>query len=273
MNAWQYNPARDLGLQANQRRCSPLRETDLSCSVLRLAWLASVRGILKSWNRLEVCGLKNLPAQPPFVIAANHTSHLDAVILASALSLRWHDRVSPLAAGDYFFASGPLAEFSARILNALPVWRDRQHGQRHELARLRERLIQQSAIYIVFPEGSRSRDGEMHNFKPGFATLVAGTTIPVVPCHIDGAFCALPPAGHLVRPRKIVLLVGEPMTFARVPQQASGWRQIAAQVEDSIAVLGSRRPTGVTGGNGVHAHHPQRLGGRLNGSLGPVGDR
>ena len=125
----------------------------------------TVRTILKCWNRLEIRGLENLPAQPPFVMVANHSSHLDTIVLASMLSLRWRDQVSPLAAGDYFFATPPLAGFSAVILNALPIWRNRRGGQRHELGDLRERLINQQAIYIVFPEGSRSRDGQLHEFQ------------------------------------------------------------------------------------------------------------
>jgi len=243
MNRWHYHTARDLGLGTIQRQRSPWRETDFMASGLRLAWLAGVRTILKAWNRLEVQGLENLPTQPPFVIVANHASHLDAVILASTLSLRWRDRVSPLAAGDYFFNSPALAGFSAKILNALPVWRDRRCGQCHELGQLRERLIQQSAIYIVFPEGSRSRDGEMGLFKPGFGTLVAGTPIPVVPCHLNGSFSALPPDSHCLRPSKIVLRIGSPMTFENVPHQANGWRQIAAEVEGRIIALSSwKRP-------------------------------
>jgi len=237
MNDWQYKPARDLGLQTNQRHCSPLRESDFTSSALRLGWLTTVRTILKCWNRLEIHGLENLPAQPPFVIVANHSSHLDTVVLASALSLRWRDHVSPLAAGDYFFGTPPLAGFSAVILNALPIWRNRRGGQRHELGDLRERLAKQPAIYIVFPEGSRSRDGQLHEFKPGFATLVAGTATPVLPCHLSGSFAAMPPDASAVRPRKIILQIGAPLTFETVTNHAGGWRQIASVARERIVAL------------------------------------
>ncbi len=237
MNDWRYLSARDLGLQTKERHCSPLRESDLTSNVLRLGWLMTVRTILKCWNRLEICGLENLPAQPPFVIVANHSSHLDTVVLASALSARWRDQVSPLAAGDYFFATPPLAGFSAVILNALPVWRNRRGGQRHELGDLRGRLINQQAIYIVFPEGSRSRDGQLHEFKSGFATLVAGTAIPVLPCRLSGSFAAMPPEARAVRPRKIVLQIGAPMTFETVANHAAGWRRIAAVAREEVIAL------------------------------------
>ena len=237
MNDWRYHSAQDLGLQTNERHCSPLRESDLTSNVLRLGWRITVRTILKCWNRLEIRGLENLPAQPPFVIVANHASHLDTVVLASALSSRWRDQISPLAAGDYFFATPPIAGFSAVILNALPIWRNRRGGQRHELGDLRQRLKNQQAIYIVFPEGSRCRDGQLHEFKPGFATLVAETAIPVLPCHLSGSFAAMPPDAYTVRPRKIVLQIGAPMTFETVANHAEGWRQIAAVAREKVIAL------------------------------------
>jgi 1-acyl-sn-glycerol-3-phosphate acyltransferase len=239
MNRWRYSSAHDLGLEAKQRYCSPHRENDFVGNLMRLGWLASLRLVFKLWNRLEVHGLKNVPTQPPFVITANHTSHLDALVIASALSLRWRNQISPLAAGDYFFSSQARAGFSATILNALPIWRQRQGGQRHELGDLRDRLREQSAIYIVFPEGSRSRDGQLHEFKPGFATLVAGTDIPVLPCHLSGSFAALPPDNGFVRPRKIILQIGAPITFKTVTNHVVGWRLLCNVVREKTVTLQS----------------------------------
>jgi 1-acyl-sn-glycerol-3-phosphate acyltransferase len=242
MSGWQYYSAHDLGLQGDQRYCSPLRENDFTQNLLRLGWLASIRLVFKLWNHLEIRGLENVPVKPPFVITANHTSHLDALVLASALSLRWRDQISPLAAGDYFFCSKLRAAFSATVLNALPLWRQRQQGRRHELSGLRDRLLQQSAIYIVFPEGSRSRDGALHDFKPGFATLVAGTATPVLACHLSGSFDALPPDKGFVRPRKIVLQIGTPVTFETVANHVAGWRQICAAIRQQTVALQSCGP-------------------------------
>jgi 1-acyl-sn-glycerol-3-phosphate acyltransferase len=243
MSNWQYYSAHDLGLGGDQRYCSPHRENDFTQNLMRLGWLTSIRLVFKLWNRLEIRGLENVPVKPPFVITANHTSHLDALVIASALSLRWRDQISPLAAGDYFFCSSLRAAFSATILNALPIWRQRQRGQRHELSDLRDRLLQQSAIYIVFPEGSRSRDGGLHNFKPGFATLVAGTTTPVLACHLSGSFDALPPDKGFVRPRKIVLQIGTPVTFENVTNHAEGWRQICAVIREETVALQTCGPS------------------------------
>ena len=239
MSDWRYQSAADLGLAGKDRQCSVKRESSLLDSGLRLLWQTYVRAVLKTWNRMEIRGRENLPAQPPFVLVANHTSHLDAIVLSSVLPWRWRNQVSPLAAGDYFFSSPAVSEFSAGVLNALPIWRERQRGQRHELADLRERLIHQAAIYIIFPEGTRSRDGELHAFKPGFATLVAGTNIPIVPCHLDGNSTAFPPNTFFLRPHKITLRIGQPMTFETVENHATGWREIAEIVQKSAERLKS----------------------------------
>ena len=231
MKDWQYNCAADLGMAWSQRFRSTRRESGIAASGLRFLWHFFVKVVLRIWNRFEIRGRENLPGQPPFIIVANHSSHLDAVVLASALSWRWRDQISPLAAGDYFFDSLPIAGFAAGILNALAIWRQRQHGRRHELEDLRDRLIKQSAIYIVFPEGTRSRDGQIHTFKPGFATLIAATHIPVIPCRLSGNYAALPPGRIFLRPRKIMMTVGRAMTFEDIPNHASGWVEITRRVQ------------------------------------------
>ena len=95
MNFWNYASAQDLGLKTKQRYCSAQRENTLTHNLIRLGWLTSIRLIFKYWNHLEIHGLENVPTAPPFVVTANHSSHLDALVIASALSLRWRDRISP----------------------------------------------------------------------------------------------------------------------------------------------------------------------------------
>ena len=58
--------------------------------------------------------------------------------------------------------------------------------------------------------------------------LVAGTAIPVLPCHLSGSFDATPPDASTVRPRKIILQIGAPLTFEIADNHAEGWRRIAA---------------------------------------------
>ena len=139
-----------------------------------------------------------IPDEPPFVMIANHTSHLDALVLASVLPCRLCDRVFPVAAGDVFFNTSATSLFSATLLNALPMWR--KNCGSHALKDLRRRLVDEPCGLILFPEGTRSRDGSLQAFKVGLGMLIAGTAVPVIPCHIDGAFQAFPPEMPIAAP-------------------------------------------------------------------------
>jgi 1-acyl-sn-glycerol-3-phosphate acyltransferase len=107
----------------------------------------------------------------------------------------------------------------------------------HALADLRSKLEEEKAIYIIFPEGGRSRNGAMMPFKHGLGMLVAETNVPVVPCGLVGAFEALPPHRNIPRPASIKLMIGNPLQFASTSNNRSGWSEIAASVESRVRDL------------------------------------
>jgi 1-acyl-sn-glycerol-3-phosphate acyltransferase len=236
MEDWQLRPARDVALTGIARYRSPHRESGLVESGLRLLWWGGVRLWLRLWNGLQAHGAENLPADGPFVLVANHASHLDALVLGAALPLHLRDHLSPLAAGDVFFERVPVAAFATAALNALPVWR-RKAG-RHGLVELRQRLVEGPAVYVLFPEGGRTRDGRLMRFKPGIGMLVAGTPVPVVPCYLKGTFEALPANRVVPRPQRITLWVGKPRAYPDVPNEREGWDRIAADLDRAVRELG-----------------------------------
>src|SRR5215472_792829 len=118
---WQYKPAQDLGLSEGERLRSVKRESGLVGTVARHLWWWWVRGALRLTERIELIGREHLPPSPPFVLVANHSSHLDAMVLATALPLRLRNCVFPLAAGDTFFETPVMAAFAAEMMNALPM--------------------------------------------------------------------------------------------------------------------------------------------------------
>lgn len=235
MEDWKYDPAHDLGLPMKQRLRSLKRESGLIESIARLGWRGLVRTYLTLWHRLSVEGREHLPAEPPFVMIANHTSHLDAIALASALPARLRDCVLPLAAGDTFFETPMLAAFAAGLMNALPMWR--RNCGRHALQELRERLVQEPCSYILFPEGTRSRGGELLPFKPGLGMIVAGTPAKVVPCYLTGGHRAWPPNKRIPRPLKLRLRIGEPMEFEAIENRREGWDEIALRMRAAVESL------------------------------------
>jgi 1-acyl-sn-glycerol-3-phosphate acyltransferase len=242
MEDWKLEPARDLGLPPGKRLRSHWRESGLVESLAHQLWWALVRSGLALYHRLEVEGRENLPAAPPFVLVANHSSHLDSLVLAAPHPWRLRDRIFPVAAGEVFFERPAAALLSAWTINALPLWRRRCAS--HALADLRRRLLEEPCVYILFPEGTRSRDGALQPFKPGLGMLVAGTPAPVVPCCIRGAFEALPPGARLPRPRKVAVRIGKPLSFAEAPDDREGWRRIAAEAEEAVRALGPPKMPG-----------------------------
>ena len=244
MDDWKLAPARDLGLTGLQRSRSLRRESGLVESAARLAVWAGLRASLRLFHRLKVHGKENLPAAPPFVMAANHASHLDALVLGAALPLMWRDNVFPIAAGDVFFQRRGIAALTTALVNALPVWRRRPGA--HATQTLRQRLVEDSCIYILFPEGGRTRDGTMQPFKAGVGMMAAGTPAPVVPCYLHGTFEAFPPGGVVPRLRRITLHIGQPLSFAAASNDHAGWTEAARAVEEAVrrlaALAGHDRP-------------------------------
>ncbi len=145
-------------------------------------------------------------------------------------------RVFPIAAGDTFFSSPLRGILSTLFINALPMWRTKVCS--HGLSDLRERLVNDRCVYIVFPEGTRSRSGDLASFKAGVGMLVAKTPVPVVPCRLVGAYDALPHDRHVPRPNKLRLKIGEPITFAGVTNDHEGWKIVATTLEAAVIQLG-----------------------------------
>jgi 1-acyl-sn-glycerol-3-phosphate acyltransferase len=235
MEPWQLQPARDTGLTPAERFRSVQRESGLLESLAHHVCFGALRSYFAVAHRLVITGRENLPRHGPFVLAANHSSHLDALVLGAALKPRHRERAFPIAAGDVFFQTKVASIFSAITLNALPMWR-KSCGP-HALVELRRKLQEEKAVFIIFPEGTRTRDGRMTTFKHGLGMLVANTDVPVVPCGLVGAFQALPPHRKLPLPKQIRLTIGRPIRFASTTNDRTGWSQIATAVESSVRAL------------------------------------
>ena len=231
---FRLRPARDLGLAPGDRLKSLSREPGLVGLGLQGAWRRLVRLYLRVAHRLTVEGRENLPP-PPFVLVANHASHLDALVLMAVLRGTAARRAHALAAGELFFGNTAAALFSAYGLSALPVWRGRTG--RHALATLRARLSEDALVYVLFPEGTRTRDGLMKPFQPGLGALVCATTVPVVPAYIEGAFQAWPPQRRRPRFGPVRVRIGAPIVFADFYDTPDGWAAAAEETEEAVRAL------------------------------------
>ncbi|MGI4954502.1 MAG: lysophospholipid acyltransferase family protein [Janthinobacterium lividum] len=234
MKDWDLRPARDHGLTHGDRLRSMGRERGLGSLAMGGAWRVMVRLYLRLAHGFRVEGLERLPPGP-FVIVGNHTSHLDALSVAAALPRSLARQAYALAAGDTFFSSLPAATFAAYAVNALPVWRKRTTAR--DLDGMRQRLIEDRAVLILFPEGTRSRTGVMGRFQPGIGALVAGRPVPVVPCYLDGAFACWPASSRRPSPGRLRLVIGAPLRFEDTPATRAGMTEVAARCEAAVRAL------------------------------------
>ena len=194
-----------------------------------------IRGLLRTYCRFEIIGEEYLRNNRSFVLVANHSSHLDTVCLLAGLPLRRLHRAFPAAAADYFFRSVPRTWIATVIVNALPF--GRQAHVRHSLAICAELLANAGNVLIIFPEGTRSKTGELQDFKPGIGALVAGRDVAVLPCYLDGAFRAWPKGKRIPRPRKVRLIIGAPRNYAAMLPDKNSNVAIASELRAAVQEL------------------------------------
>jgi 1-acyl-sn-glycerol-3-phosphate acyltransferase len=180
------------------------------------------RVVLGVTGGLRVSGAAALPAGA-CVIVANHNSHADTAALIAALPARRRPVVA--AAADYWFGGGFRAWSSRVLCAAFPV--RRAGGGGADLA-IAARLLAAGHDVIVYPEGTRSRDGRVGDFHRGAARLAALAGVPLVPAGITGTGTLLPPGGPARRAR-VTVRFGAPLkTLAPVPALAGGTTMIVA---------------------------------------------
>lgn len=166
--------------------------------------------VLLGWN---VRGREHLPTQGPVIIAANHNSHMDTMVLMALFPFAVLPKVRPVAAADYWLSTPTLSWFSHNILRAIPIDRERQEKGADPLT-TSVAALEAGDILIFFPEGSRGEPEQLSNFKAGLALLVERVpTTTVVPVFLHGLGKTWPKGTGLFVPFFCHVLIGEPMAW------------------------------------------------------------
>jgi len=169
----------------------------------------------------------------PVIFAANHSSHADTSLILHALTDSARDHTVVAAAADYWFKRPLLGNIVSLFLNTFPFSRTGgAQGQLHSSSQ----LLRSGWNLVLFPEGSRSPDGRVQEFKPGVGFLAKETGTPVVPMHIQGAFQVMPRHQNLPLPGPIRVRIGKPMT----PGPKEGTREFTARVEKAVRTLAAK---------------------------------
>lgn len=167
----------------------------------------------------------------PVIFAANHSSHADTSLILHALTDTARDHTVVAAAADYWFKRPLMGNIVSLFLNTFPFSRTGgAQGQLHASST----LLKSGWNLVLFPEGSRSPDGRIHEFKPGVGHLANETRTPVVPVNIRGAQRIMPKGQKLPLPAAARVRIGRPMT----PRDGEGSREFTRRVEKAVRTLG-----------------------------------
>jgi 1-acyl-sn-glycerol-3-phosphate acyltransferase len=177
---------------------------------------AALKPLVSLWTRLEVEGLRNIPASGPFILVANHQSILDPIVVQSVCPRPLHT----LTKSTQF--SRPLDRWLLSRVNAIPTRRYRIDAQ---VIRVVLRRLSEGGGVGIYPEGERSWDGSLQPFRRGTIRLLLKAGVPVVPCGIDGSYDVWPRWSRRIRRCGVRLAFGSPVRF---PKLDNRWEREAA---------------------------------------------
>jgi 1-acyl-sn-glycerol-3-phosphate acyltransferase len=181
--------------------------------------------------RPHVRGRENVPASGPFIIASNHLSFIDSMIIP----LMAPRRVGYLAKAEYFTGTGIggwLTRTWFTALGALPVERETHRAAQASLDTAMT-VLNAGGGFGIYPEGTRSRDGRLARGKTGVAWLALTADCPVVPVGVIGTDRIQPVGARWPRPRRCTVIFGEPLTFPEHKGKA-GNNRARREVTDRI---------------------------------------
>lgn len=169
--------------------------------------------------------------QGAFLLVANHSSHLDAPMLAQGLPYQQGKNISTGVGFDYFFKKWTRRIFVRALFNAFPI--DRDGSKKH--AGLSRNILRSGLPVLVFPEGTRSVNGKINRFKPGAASLAVSENLPVIPAALVGAHEAMPKGRNWPKPGKppVGVIFGEPL----YPQEGESGLSFNNRIQEAVVAL------------------------------------
>jgi len=217
-----------------QRRwLRPLRRSDV---VWARAFYALNKFAMRHLFRLEVVGQENLPREGNFILVPNHMSVLDPFVVAAAVDFERLRRTSWAGWTGLAFANR-LFRFVSRIAQALPIEQDRAAFSSLAMSLI---VLGEGRNLIWFPEGGRSRDGQLQRFRTGIGQILCRCPTRTVPMLIEGTFEAMPIGTRFPRFRRLRVTIGKalgPGELERMGRGTSPEERMTSALRDAVAAL------------------------------------
>jgi 1-acyl-sn-glycerol-3-phosphate acyltransferase len=187
--------------------------------------------------RPTVEGQQNIPGSGPLIVASNHLSFIDSIVIPLAVPRQ----VRFLAKAEYFEGKGLRGRGTTlffRLIDAVPV---RRTGNRDSMRSLELALevLREGTAFGIYPEGTRSRDGRLYRGRTGVGWLALTSGAPVVPVALTGTDKVQPVGSNGLRVRPVTVTFGtpiDPAAYAGLPAGRAR-RQLTDEVMDRIAAL------------------------------------
>jgi long-chain acyl-CoA synthetase len=197
-------------------------------------------GFYRSVMRTEVTGRAFIPQNRNVLVAANHASHLDMGLVKYALGDYGQGMIS-LAAQDYFFEGGKWRKaYFENLTNLVPLSRT---GSLRQSLRVAGSIIDQGQVVLIFPEGTRTPDGAVKEFKPAVGHLALQHKIDVLPVWLGGTHAALPKGASFIHSRDLRVRIGPPLAYDELVRLTHGLgvseasRAVARLVRRAVVAL------------------------------------
>jgi long-chain acyl-CoA synthetase len=193
-----------------------------------------IRPILKIFFRFKVKDQEFINSGGSFILTPNHSSHFDLLAILSSIPLRKLKTTYAVAAEDYFFNTRLKSLFVRLVFNAIPFDRKARIEKGFTIC---EEILKAGGNLVIFPEGTRSPDGNLSAFKAGVGRLLAGHAYSAVPSYISGAFSILPKGGMIPKLHPLSIRFAKPVNFKQVSPDSKSYLLVAETLHHSVENL------------------------------------
>ncbi|MDH6133487.1 1-acyl-sn-glycerol-3-phosphate acyltransferase [Kitasatospora sp. MAA4] len=206
--------------------------------MINLITKLAFKPLAKAVYRPVIEGLENVPRKGGVILASNHLSFIDSVVIP----LTAPRPVRFLAKAEYWQGEGLRGRLSRAFfdaINAIPVERGTIHLAQAALDAALE-VLEAGEAFGIYPEGTRSRDGRLYRGKTGVAWLAMTAGVPVVPVALEGTENLQPVGTRIPRVRRVTVRFGEPLDFSEYHGQqrsAKARREVTDEVMRAVHAL------------------------------------